>query len=360
MSLLWPGFLYCLELVPLIILAYVWGIHRRRRYAARMSSLSLVREAARNQSQWRRHLPFSFFLVAVISLIVAACRPVIKMNVPSKQGIIILALDVSRSMCSTDIGPTRLQALEGTLHPFIAAQSPSTRIGIVAFSDFAELTQPPTDDRTALYQAIDGLMTGPGRAIGDGLSESLEVLAEKEGGILAGDPTPAVIILVTDGANTVGPSPLDAAALAAERGIRIYTVGLSSPSGPVDTSCQSSDPSGFGETSGGGGSGPGGVDAKTLKRIAALTGARYFPASGLSGLKNVFQDAQLRDILVSEAFEVTVAFVALGGSFAMIAFLMALVWRPVIPIDVDQRFRNMSTTESGGWRPLIPMQAVRF
>jgi len=294
-----------------------------------------VREAARNQSKVRRHLPFSLFLIALISLIVAVSRPVITINVPSKQGIIILALDVSRSMCSPDIQPTRIQALETTVSQFIAAQNTSTKIGIVAFSDFAELTEPPTNDKTALYQAIKSLMTGWDRAIGDGIYESLDVIAREEGRDLLGTThpngsAPAVIILVTNGVNNVGRSPLDAARLAAERGIRIYTVGLSSPSGPLDVSCQSSDPSGFGAGSQHGAAGPGGVDVKTLKQIAALTGARYFPASGLSGLKNVFQDAQLQKILISEKVEVTVVLIALGALFAMISFFMALLWSPLL------------------------------
>jgi Ca-activated chloride channel family protein len=182
-------------------------------------------------------------------------------------------------------------------------------------------------------------MTGWERAIGDGIYESLDVIAKEESSD-AGNPTsmparpggyaPAVIILMTNGANNTGPSPLDAARLAAERGIRIYTIGLSSPSGTFDTSCQSSDPSEFGEGSLHSAAGPGGVDVKTLEQIAALTGATYFPASGLSGLKNVFQDAQLQTILVSEKVEVTVAFVGLGTLFAMISFLMALIWSPLL------------------------------
>ena len=341
MSLLWPSLFYCVVLIPLIVLAYIWGSNRRRRYAVRMSSLSLVRGAARNQSQWRRHLPFSLFLIALISLIVAVCRPVITINVPSKQGTIILALDVSRSMCSIDIQPTRIEALEATLLQFVATQSSTTKIGVVAFSDFAELIQPPTHDKAVVSQAIQSLITGWERAIGDGIFESLAVIAREEDSNLSSDPTstptrsrprgyaPAVIILVTNGVNNAGPSPLKAAQVAAERGIRIYTIGLSSPSGPVNTSCQSSDPSGFGREFEHTTAGPSGLDVETLQQIAALTGARYFPASGLSGLKSVFQDAQLQTILVNENFEVTIAFIVLGTLFAMFSFLLALFWSPL-------------------------------
>ena len=338
MSLLWPGFRYCMGFVPLIILIYVWGWNRRRRYAVRISSLSLVRGPAGDQSRWRRHLPFGLFLFALIGLIVAVCRPVTTINVPSKQGTIILALDVSRSMCSPDIQPTRLEALEATVLQFVAAQSSTTKIGVVAFSDFADLIQPPTNDKAAVDQAIKSLMTGWERAIGDGIYESLDVLARERGpsstqarpGPRGYGYRPAIIILVTNGVNNTGPSPLEAALLAARSGIRIYTVGLSSPSGPLDTSCQSSDPSGFGGEFQHTTAAPGGLDVEALKQIAALTGARYFPASGLSGLKDVFQDAQLQTIWVSVNIELTFAFVALGGLFAMVSFLLALFWNPLL------------------------------
>jgi Ca-activated chloride channel family protein len=269
-----------------------------------------------------------------MSLIVAVCRPVIAIDVPAKQGTIILALDVSRSMCSPDIQPTRLEALEATALQFIAAQNSTTRIGVVAFSDFADLIQRPTTDKDDVVQAIRSLMTGWERDIGDGIYESLDAIAregvpDRSDSSGAGRYAPAIIILVTSGVNNTGPSPLEAARLAAARGIRIYTVGLSSPNGPLDVSCQSSDPSGFGGEFAHKTAGPGELDVGALQQIADLTGAQYFPASGLSGLKDVFQDGQLQTIVVSEQVEVTFGFSALGGLFVMISFLLSLLWSPL-------------------------------
>src|SRR5689334_5527219 len=110
MDLLWPGFLVLLGLIPLLIAAYILVLRRRRRYAVRYSSLALVRLALPRQSWLRRHLPFGLFLIALSSLTVALARPVSVVSVPSGQVTIILTIDVSRSMCSTDINPTRLQA----------------------------------------------------------------------------------------------------------------------------------------------------------------------------------------------------------------------------------------------------------
>src|SRR5215208_7483426 len=110
MSLLWPGFLYLLLLIPLIIAVYIWIQRRRRRFAVRYSSLSLVREAAAKQSWLRKHFPFLLFLLALASLVLALARPVATVLVPSNKATVILAMDVSRSMCSTDIPPNRLEA----------------------------------------------------------------------------------------------------------------------------------------------------------------------------------------------------------------------------------------------------------
>src|SRR5512142_906734 len=178
MTFLWPGFLFCLALVPAMVFVYVWLLRRRRRFAVRYSSLSLVRSALLPGSQWRRHLPFGLFLLALASLLVALSRPVSVVTVPTGQTTIILAIDVSRSMCSTDIQPNRLQAAESAAMDFIRNQKPNTQIGIVAFSGFAELIQPPTTDQEALQAAIESLLTGRRTAIGNGILKSLDAIAE--------------------------------------------------------------------------------------------------------------------------------------------------------------------------------------
>ena len=153
MDLLWPGFLILLGLIPLLIAAYIWMLRRRRRFAVRYSSLALVREALPHQSRWRRHVPFALFLLALSSLIVALSRPVTIISVPTGQVTVILTIDVSRSMCSTDIQPSRIEAAQAAALSFIQRQQATTQIGIVAFSGYAELIQPPTTDTEALQAA---------------------------------------------------------------------------------------------------------------------------------------------------------------------------------------------------------------
>src|SRR5262249_3736653 len=159
MDLLWPGFLILFALIPILIVMYIWVLRRRRRFAVRYSSLSLIRAALPHYSRWRRHLPFALYLVSLTSLIIAVGRPVSIVSVPTNQTTIILTIDVSRSMCSPDIAPSRIQAAEAAAISFIQNQKPGTQIGIVAFSGFAELIQPPTTDQGALVAAIQSLTT---------------------------------------------------------------------------------------------------------------------------------------------------------------------------------------------------------
>ena len=144
MNLLWPGFLLLLGLIPIIIGIYIWILRRRRRYAIRYSSLSLVRAALPQQSRWRRHLPVALFLLGLASLVIALGRPVASVVVPSGQATIVLAMDISGSMCSTDIEPNRLLAAEDAALQFIRNQHSNTQIGVVVFAGFAEIIQTPT------------------------------------------------------------------------------------------------------------------------------------------------------------------------------------------------------------------------
>ena len=168
MALLWPGFLTLLALIPLLIGAYIWILRRRKRVAVRYSSLSLVRAALDRQSRIRRHVPFALFMLALASLVFALTRPVAIVSVPAGQTTIVLAIDVSRSMCSTDIAPSRLEAAQAAALSFIQRQNSHTQISIVAFAGFAEVVQQATNDQEALQAAVESLGVGRRTAIGSG------------------------------------------------------------------------------------------------------------------------------------------------------------------------------------------------
>src|SRR5512143_2030010 len=277
MTFLWPAFLYLLALIPLLVGLYILILRRRRRFAVRYSSLSLVRQAAPRHSWIRRHLPFLLFLGAISSLAVTMARPVSIVTVPTGQTTIILAVDVSRSMCSTDVKPNRLQAAEAAALSFVQRQDPTTQIGIVAFSTFAEEIQAPTNDQEALQSAIENLLTGRRTAIGSAILKSIDAISEVDKNVAPSvtDPSsgiapvpvpkgayaPDIIVLLTDGVSNTGPLPLAAAQQAADRGVRVYTIGFGTAEGASFPDCspqfQGTEPFGSGGPpqfgSGGGG-----------------------------------------------------------------------------------------------------------
>jgi len=353
MSFLWSAFLYLLLLIPLIVVIYILALRRRRRFAVRYSSLSLVREAMSHQSWLRRHLPFVLFLVALASLVFALARPIATIAVPSNRATIILAIDVSRSMCSTDIPPNRLEAAKKAALAFIKKQANSQRIGIVAFAGFAELIQPPTADRTLLENAVNGLTTARRTAIGSAILRSLDAIAELDNHVQPSDDTgnlsstavtpvpqgqyaPHVIVLLTDGSSNAGPSPLSAATQASDRGIRVYTIGFgtSNPSSGMNCGDQLQGDffgggGGFGTFGGGGGGFRRGIDEDTLTAIAKATGGTYHSASSASELNSAFQNLPLFVVLTKQETEISAYFTAFAVFLAIIAMVLSLRWHPL-------------------------------
>jgi Ca-activated chloride channel family protein len=355
MSWLWPELLYLLVLIPLVLAGYILILRRRRRFAVRYSSLALVRDVVPARSNIRRHLPFALLLLGLTGLLTALGRPVAIVDLPTSQVTVILAIDVSRSMCSTDILPSRIQAAEAAALSFVKTQVPHARIGIVAFSGIAELVQAPTTDQNALEAAIQSLLTGRRTAIGNGILQSIDAIAEVDPGLAhtvspaspgvapapvpKGDYAPDIIVLLTDGASNTGPQPLDAAQQAADRGLRVYTIGFGTANGSDFPNCsqqvQGFEPPGGG-FGGGGGFGPGGgqgfsrgIDELTLKKIAALTGGSYFSAQSASELNKVFTDLPTSLIVKHGVTEITVFFAAFGTLLAGLAILLALLWHPL-------------------------------
>ena len=349
MDLLWPGFLALLILIPLLSAVYIWMLRRRRRFTVRYSSLSLIRAALPQQSRLRQHLPFVLFLLALTSLIIALTRPVAITTVPSNQTTIILTIDVSMSMRQTDIQPSRLEAAKAAALSFIQRQRSSTQIGLVAFSGFAELVQPPTTDQEALQAAVESMTLGRRTGIGNGILKSIDAIAEIDPFVSPsttdtsgpapkpvpkGAYAPDIIVLLTDGVSNVGPSPVDAAQQAVDRGIRIYTIGYGTEQGgPFSFDGNNGNNNFFGNNNqqqqGGFGRFRRGIDEKTLKEISSMTGGSYYAATSANELQNVFRDLPTYLISKHEVLEISVAFAALGALFAAVAIALAFRWNPL-------------------------------
>lgn len=356
MEFLWPGFLLLLVLVPILVLVYVLGRRRRRPAAIRYSSLILVREAMPSSSFVRRHLPFALFAVALAGLAVAVARPVVIASVPTNEATIVLAIDVSGSMCSTDVAPSRIEAAETAAANFIQSQGSSTQIGIVAFSGFAEIVQAPTTDRQLLFDALHSLQTGRRTAVGSGILAAIDAISEIDPNVAPsqsdtspgvaptpvpkGDYAPEIIVLLTDGSSNAGPLPSAAAQQAADRGLRVYTIGFGTANGgALSATCAPNlvgrEP-GNGQGGGfGGGFGnpnnPGGrgIDEEALKQVASLTGGTYYPAESAEQLEGVFQGLPTNLITKHEVLEIGFGFVAFSVLSVGLAFLLSRAWRPL-------------------------------
>jgi Ca-activated chloride channel family protein len=322
-----------LGLIPVLIGIYIWMLRRKRRYVVHYSSLSLVRAALPKHSLFKRHFPFALFLIAVISLVIAVGRPTTYTTVPAGRATVMLTIDISRSMLQTDIQPSRLRAAELAALSFIQSRANNTQIGLVVFAGFAHMVQPPTTDQEALITVVDSLTTGRGTAIGSGIIESLNAIAEINSNVapidIGGrgttpDPVPAgtyvpdIIVVLTDGVTTTGPAPLMAAQLAADRGVRVFTIGFGTQTGS---------PTLDGGMFGGGGFRRG-IDEPTLIAIAEITGGEYYTAASAGELQNVLNELPTYLITREETVEISVLFAAIGAYLAILAVALALIWNP--------------------------------
>jgi Ca-activated chloride channel family protein len=348
MSFIWPEMLWLLAVLPVALGAYWWILRRKKKLAHRYASLAVVREAMGAGSMFRRHVPPLLFFVALALMIFSIARPQATITLPSQHETVILAMDVSGSMRATDVEPNRLVAAQNAAKQFINDQPENVRIGIVAFAGTATVAQAPTRNREDLIAAIDRFQLQRATAIGSAIIVSLatifpdaglevsqfmggdfrrnvgpgQTLAVPPGGKMAGGkdhkPVPpgwyksAVIILLTDGQRTTGPDSLEAAKLAADRGVRIYTVGVGTPNGKIV---------GFE-----GWSMHVRLDEETLKGIANLTHGEYFYAGTAVDLKKIYQALNSRLVFETRKTEVTAFFSAAAALLAALAGLLSLLW----------------------------------
>jgi Ca-activated chloride channel family protein len=347
MSLSWPWALLALLIVPLLLAARWWLNRRRRRSAVTVSSIALIRAALPGRSSWRRRIPVYLFLAGLLALAGAVARPQASLAVPSNNTSILLAIDVSGSMCSTDVAPNRLAVATDAARKFIADEDDGTRIGLVAFSGIAGLLVAPTTDKKALLDAIDTLRTARGTAIGQAILTSIDAIAENNPNVAAtgvdlgdvapgtlGDYQPDTIVVLTDGSNTTGVDPVTAAEQAAARRLRVYTIGFGTtrPSPMVCTADQvSGDAFGQFQRGGGGFGGRGAgrvkeIDEDALTKVADETGGRYFRAEDADQLSDVLSDLPREIGLRRQDVEITFWFVLAGVLLAFTGVGLALWW----------------------------------
>ena len=347
MTFLWPQFLWLLLALPLLVLLYVWLLRRKKKNALQYASLSIIRQAMGKGQSVRRHIPPVLFLLSLAAMLLASSRPFAVVTLPSDKQTIMLAMDVSGSMRATDVKPNRLVASQEAAKAFLAELPRNIKVGIVAFAGTASVVQPPTLSREDLVAAIDKFQLQRGTAIGNGIVVSMAELFPEAGIDLAsmqsgrdrlrgmsieqltkdkkegkekepfvpvapGSYTSAAIILLTDGQRTTGVDSMDAAKVAADRGVRIYTVGI----GTVD-----------GETIGfEGWSMRVKLDEETLKGIARNTQAEYFYAGTATDLKKVYESLSSRLTVVKKETEVSGLLALAAAVLALLSAGLSLAW----------------------------------
>lgn len=338
MSFLWMWMLWLLLLVPALVVAYILVQRRRQKYALRYASLSLIKEAVGRGPGARRHIPPALSITSVAVMIVALARPVATVTLPSQQGMVILTIDVSGSMRADDLKPTRLDAAKAAARAFVEKQPSNVRIGVVSFSDGAAIVQAPTADRDAVLAAISRLTPQRGTAIGRGILTSLDAIFEDtvvrptpspRDSLRLPEPTPrpspvprgtytnAIIVLLSDGQSNMGPRPLDVIDQAANRGVRVYTVGVGSPGGTIlrfeGRSVRVL------------------LDEQTMKHIAEATDAQYFKADNQTDLREIYENLSTRLVFKPEQTELTAGFTGLAAALLLAAGTLSLLWFNRLP-----------------------------
>ena len=360
MSFAWSPVLLSLLAVPLLLGAYIVIDRRRRRRTVVYSSVALLRAARPARSAWRRHVPFALVLAALAALGLAGARPQVSVDQPVAASSLILALDVSGSMCSTDVQPNRLSAAQAAVRDFVKAQDSRTRIGLVVFSGFAAAhrraqhgpRRPAQGPRLADHRAGDGdRCRDPHVGVGH-LEDRLQRRTRRQHGASGspeapgpegpGGQTPAprpgsyapeIVVLLTDGANTRGITPVEAAKVAAARGVRVYPIGFGTTQpAPLVCTAEQLGGTGFGNFGGRnfGGGGPGSpslvADAPTLRQVAAITGGAYFPAGGAGQLQDVLSDLPNHVQVQRRDVELTAGFAGLAAVLVLLSVAAAARW----------------------------------
>jgi Ca-activated chloride channel homolog len=344
MSFSWPWALFALLVLPLVFAAWWLIRHRRRRGTVRVTSIALVRLAAPGRSRWRRRVPAALLGVGLAVLAIGAARPQATVPEASSSATIMLALDVSGSMCSTDVKPNRITAAEQSAGAFIRSQAGGPRIGIVVFSGTAVVLVPPTNDTQQLLNALGGLSTGGGTAIGEGILTSLDAIAQVDPSVA---PTGAtvkrnlgagyaddVIVVLTDGSNNRGVDPPVAAKQAAARGVRVFTIGYGTDN-PAELACSATQFGGYGGGLAGGGLGGGGggnpfdADYSALMQISKATGGAFYRAQDASQLSSALAKLPAAFTIVHKHVDIAALFAALGGLLIAAAVALSLWWNRV-------------------------------
>lgn len=320
MSFAAPAFLWSLVLVPVAVALYVVAQRRRVRYAARFTNLDLLANVVDASPGRRRHLPAVFAIAALAALLVGLARPQMTVAVAQDEASVVLTMDTSGSMLATDVSPSRLAAAQSAAGTFLDGLPRRVRVGVVSFASGASVLLPPTEDRGSVRAAVDGLEAEGGTALGEAIVQSAELAPD--GGARSADDEPLFsILLLSDGANSVGIDPQSATQRAQDAGVAIYTVALGTDEGVVEVRDDFGNLRRVAVP----------PDRETLQQIAENTGGQYFEALTDADLERIYEEIGSQVAYHDGEREVTAAFAGAGAALLLLGATLSLLWFGRIP-----------------------------
>lgn len=318
MNFLSPGRLWLLLAVVALVAVYLVAQRRRSAYAVRFTNLALLDRVAPKRPGWRRHAPAGAFLLMLGLLVIGFARPTAEVQVPRERATVMVAIDVSNSMQATDVAPTRLEAAKQAAGAFVDQLPERFNVGLVTFSGAASIVVAPTTDHAAVRQAVENLRLGPATAIGEAVFSSLQGISTVDAGA-TGTPeeaAPGRIVLMSDGSNTAGRDPAEAARAATAAGVPVSTIAYGTDEGTIGAGANTQ---------------PVPVDEESLAELAEATGGEAYTAASGEELSQVYADIGSSVGTRAEEREVSGWFIGAGLVAAALAAAMSMLWFSRLP-----------------------------
>ncbi len=310
LAFLSPERLLILLVIPLLVAVYIFASRRKNRRGMRFTNTSMLEVVIPKQSQWRRHVAVALSLLSLITLTAAFARPKTQVDVPRERATVVLVLDASLSMQATDVKPSRLDAAKQAATEFVESLPEKYNVSVVSMAGSCAILVPPTTAHNTVENAIRSISLQDSTALGEGIVTGLRALQQAPKDPDRPDAiAPGAIVLLSDGTNTAGRAPLQAAAQAKAAKVPVYTIGYGTENGYVDLDGKRE---------------PVPVDHQALQEIAQATGANYFPAATAEQLKKVYSNIGSEVGYEKADREVTARFAGYGLALAVLAALGAI------------------------------------
>ncbi len=310
LAFLSPERLLILLVIPLMVAAYIFATRRKNRRGMRFTNTSMLEVVVPKQSQWRRHLAVALSLLSLITLTAAFARPKTQVDVPRERATVVLVLDASLSMQATDVAPTRLDAAKQAATDFVVQLPEKYNVAVVSMAGAASILVPPTTAHNTVENAINSIRLQDSTAIGEGIAAGMRALQQAPKN--PDDPesvAPGAIVLLSDGSNTAGRSPQQAAAEAGAAKVPVYTIAYGTENGYVDLDGKRE---------------PVPVDHQEMQEMAKLSGGQYFAAATAAQLAAVYENIDSEVGYEKADREITSRFAGYGLALAVLAALGAI------------------------------------